>query len=185
MNNNPFATHLPVLHALGKDARIRRVLEFGGGDYSTRTFLDREHFPYLERLHTVEVSPDWRTRLDDLLEDPRFDMSDGYLSKLLGFYPLERPDLIFIDDCIEVADRVRTIRMAGELVLGDDAPWAQALVVIHDYEIHEYVQAARQYWTLEYVETAAKPYTGLLARAGTPSAMLFGMARHVLEMERA
>ena len=41
---NAYATHIPVLVGLGSIRRIERVLEFGCGHYSTKTFLRRSVF---------------------------------------------------------------------------------------------------------------------------------------------
>src|SRR5450759_2469319 len=54
-----YATHVPYLTGIAKLAEVRRVVEFGCGEYSTLTFLDREVFPALERLDSFEDDPQW------------------------------------------------------------------------------------------------------------------------------
>ena len=49
---SPFATHVPLLRAVGKG--IKTVLELGAGEFSTRLFLDRTYYPDLIELVTVE-----------------------------------------------------------------------------------------------------------------------------------
>lgn len=126
---NPYASHLPVLRAIGSTMPIRRVLEFGGGEYSTPEFLDRNSFPVLERLVTVERDDVWRERLA-AIKDVRLTLRKEW----------EDPhgyDLIFIDDGQNTAERVRTI----EAVAKAKPP---GLVVIHDAEIAEYQEAVKE-----------------------------------------
>src|SRR4051794_15044459 len=60
----PAATHLPILIAIGRLFPIKTVLEFGAGNFSTLTFLDRSLFPKVERVHSFETEPDWKRRIE-------------------------------------------------------------------------------------------------------------------------
>src|SRR5215211_1810321 len=62
---NDYATHIPILIGLARLREIRNVLEFGCGNYSTLTFLNRSAFPHLERLHSVENDDVWAATIQD------------------------------------------------------------------------------------------------------------------------
>src|SRR4051794_36469667 len=75
-SENDYATHLPVLIALGGYLPIRRVLELGSGLYSTPAFLDRGAFPYLELLLSIEHDREWGGRVaDHVCHDDRFNLT--------------------------------------------------------------------------------------------------------------
>ena len=116
---DPYASHVRPLRALLIAERPRRVLEYGGGEYSTGLFLS---FGHLERLVTVEADEDWRTRLTSMFSDRRHRIvSSGNPSP-------DDFDLIFIDDGTSAAQRTQTIRA----VLSAPHP----TVVIHDAEVY-------------------------------------------------
>ena len=50
------ATHLPVLELMKRVSNIRKILELGSGEYSTRKFLE---FPNLETLYSYEDNEEW------------------------------------------------------------------------------------------------------------------------------
>ena len=54
-----WGSHQPALRALAKFTKIRSVIEFGAGPYSTHLFLDREAFPDLASLVTFEHKEKW------------------------------------------------------------------------------------------------------------------------------
>lgn len=81
-----WGSHQPALRALAKFTKIRSVIEFGAGPYSTHLFLDREAFPDLTSLVTFEHRKDWaeKVKVDDdrqaliLTANANFaDMSEG------------------------------------------------------------------------------------------------------------
>lgn len=114
---DPYSTHVPVLRALVRLVRPRKVLEFGAGDYSTPFFLSLD----IERLWSVETDPTWRSRAQS--DDARHRVSAETPS-------LSDYDLIFIDDGKNASDREHTIRN----VLSTQHP----VVAIHDAEVPEY-----------------------------------------------
>lgn len=149
---DPYATHLPVLRALGRQFSIRRVLEFGAGLYSTGEFLNRGSFPHLEQLVSIEEDASWRHRLQHIIDDQRWDCPavppmDALLSGAGAF------DLIFIDDGLKVSERVLTIRAVTAARL-------PCVVVIHDFEQMAYQQAA--VFDHEHIFTYAVPWTAVL-----------------------
>ena len=60
---NPYLTQAPILLAAGRWWRIRRVLEFGCGEFSTKLFLDSRYFPDLQQVESYENDPVWAERI--------------------------------------------------------------------------------------------------------------------------
>src|ERR1044072_7607495 len=94
---NAYATHLPVLIGLAGIRPLRRVLEFGCGHYSTKTFLQRSVFPDLEELHSVENDPAWAETVREVIKhDPRSSVTtvSGAMCEVVEKFDLEAFDLI-------------------------------------------------------------------------------------------
>ncbi len=91
-------SHLPVLRSLGKQfSDIKTVIEFGCGLHSTMCFLDKNYFPYVEKLYSYEKHQGWLDYLSKLIGD-----DSRWVPLLLkkGFImPSKRTkcDLLFID----------------------------------------------------------------------------------------
>ena len=135
---NDYATHIPILIGLSRSRRIRRVLEFGCGHYSTLTFLSRAAFPDLERLHSIENDDSWAATIQESTKDDRWTMQlvNGEIAESVVDLNLETFDLILIDDSKTSAQRAATIRAVASKQ--PQNPW----VVIHDFEVDEYRDAA-------------------------------------------
>src|SRR5690242_3885967 len=98
---NAYATHVPVLIGLAAIRSVRRVLEFGCGHYSTKTFLQRAAFPDLDELQSVENDRGWaETMRAATRDDPRSTVTvvDGAISAAVSTFDLEAFDLILVDD---------------------------------------------------------------------------------------
>jgi hypothetical protein len=151
---NDYATHIPILIGLAGVREIRRVLEFGCGRYSTLTFLNRSAFPRLERLESVENDAAWA----EVTNDPRWTLKliDGEISNSVSGLDLEQFDLILIDDSKTSAQRAATIRAVADQQ--PQRPW----IVIHDYEIDEYRNAAHTF-KHRYAFKAYNPQTGIVS----------------------
>ena len=121
---DPYATHIRPLKALLAAEKPKRVLEYGGGPYSTGIFLSCDH---VELVVTVETDPDWRGLLSDMYETRRHRVLSSGTPNAQDF------DLIFIDNGTTARERVHTIRS----VLSKPHP----TVVIHDAEVEEYAKA--------------------------------------------
>ena len=136
---NAFATHVPVLIGLGRSRKIQRVLEFGCGQYSTLTFLNRSVFPHLEQLHSIENDDSWAAMIQEAAKhDSRWSLRlvNGEVAESVTDLDLEAFDLIMIDDSQTSTQRAATIRnVAGKQP-------QRALIVIHDFEVEEYRRAA-------------------------------------------
>jgi len=91
-------THVPMLRAIGQSMRIGRVIEFGCGLFSTKTFLDTTYFPNLASLFSYETDQKWLGKLS-FLKDRRWkpikiSKTAVHLQKIT--YP-KNIDLVFVD----------------------------------------------------------------------------------------
>ena len=164
---NPYATHLPVLIGVGAIRPVRRVLEFGCGHYSTKTFLERSVFPELQQLQSMENDSRWaETMREAVQDDARWNVTviSGAMGDAVAKVNLEAFDLIFVDDSTNAADRAATIRALASLRPSN--PW----LVIQDYEVEEY-RVASAGFKERFTFKAYNPQTGLVSNSGLPSAV--------------
>ena len=117
----PQGTHVPVLKSIGQlFPEIKTVMEFGSGEFSTLTFLNRVIFPNLERLVSTEAQSEWaentRTRVGD---DPRWTLIPDDETELIADV-----DLIFVDS-LTGESRVRTLNKILAMNF-------QGIIVCHD-----------------------------------------------------
>jgi len=155
---NDYATHIPVLIGLARLRAITSVLEFGAGHYSTKIFLNRRAFPDLKVLDSYETDQNWRHVMSDFTNgDSRAKLHfvDGSMATALEAIDLENYDLIFVDDSESAAERVKTIK-----ALCARRPQS-SLVVIHDYEVPEYIKGA-QVFRYRFSFRAFNPETGVV-----------------------
>lgn len=158
---NDYATHLPVLIGIGRRRRITAVLELGCGHYSTRTFLNQKVFPDLNVLDSYETDDSWATALEDVTNDCRakIHLVPAPVADVIESIDLHTYDLIFVDDSTSEQDRVATI-----LALSQRKP-PDSLVVIHDFEVQSYFDAARPF-RHRYAIKSFNPETGVLWQNG-------------------
>ena len=158
---NDYATHIPVLIGLAKLREIRNVLEFGCGHYSTLTFLNRDCFPRVERLHSIENDDSWASKIEEAAQqDPRWSLHvvNGEIRESIADLDLETYDLILIDDSKTSAQRAATIR-----AIARKQP-QHAWIVIHDFEVDEYREAASGF-KHRHRFRAYNPETGVVANS--------------------
>jgi precorrin-6B methylase 2 len=156
---NDYATHIPILIGLAKLREIHSVLEFGCGRYSTLTFLNASAFPRLERLHSIENDDSWAATIQEAAKDDhrwRLQLVNGEIAKSIADLNLEAFDLILIDDSKTSAQRAATIRAIARKQ--PQHPW----IVIHDFEVEEYRQAATGF-KHRHRFRAYNPETGVVA----------------------
>lgn len=155
---NDYATHIPILIGLSRSRKIRYVLEFGCGHYSTLTFLNRTAFPDLERLHSIENDDSWAQTIQGSTKDDRWTLQlvNGEISESIADLDLESFDLILIDDSKTSAQRAATIRAVAR-----KQP-QRPLIVIHDFEVDEYRDAASGFAYRQSFR-AYNPETGVVA----------------------
>jgi hypothetical protein len=156
---NDYATHVPILIGLARLREIKNVLEFGCGYYSTLTFLNRSAFPHLKQLQSVENDASWAETIQEAARhDERWTLQlvEDEVANFTPRLDLEAYDLILIDDSKTSAQRAATIRSIA--APKSQHPW----IVIHDYEVDEYRQAAIGF-KHRYTFTAYNPQTGVMS----------------------
>jgi|KBSSwiStaDraftv2_1062776.scaffolds.fasta_scaffold431737_2 precorrin-6B methylase 2 len=156
---NDYATHIPILIGLARLREIRSVLEFGCGHYSTLTFLNTSAFPHLEQLHSIENDDAWAATIQEAAKHDRrwtLQLVNGEIADCIAGLDLESFDLILIDDSKTSAQRAATIRAIA--AKQPQHPW----IVIHDFEVDEYRQAASGF-KHRHGFRAYNPETGVVA----------------------
>ena len=112
----------------------------------------------LEQLHSYETDRSWYEKTltafsDDLRYQPRFvkaAMSAGLQEIELGQF-----DLIFVDDSTSAVERAETIQQLA------NRPLSGQLIVIHDFEIRNYRDAASSFEHSQ-IFRAFTPQTGVV-----------------------
>lgn len=175
-----YLTHLPVLVAVARSTPIRRVLELGAGFYSTLSFLDRECFPDLDQIDSLENNKEWADKI--ALEsgyDARLRMHavKEPLANVLDQFDLDSYDLIFVDDALTREERARTIATIAA------AKPMRPLVVIHDYDMPVYRKSASCFRS-SYRFTALYPNTGVVSNSSILGADLLARVDHVVRKAR-
>jgi len=145
------ATHLPVLEFIKRVSNIKRILELGSGEYSTKKFLE---FPNLEILDSYEDDEIWFNAMKKI-RDKRLSL---YLKKdmvkVVEDLGLDFYDLIFIDCCKFPEKRAAVIKEIAE-----QHP-KKAIVIIHDFENKLYQAEAKFEHKIVYDEIL--PHTAIL-----------------------
>jgi hypothetical protein len=151
--NDPYGTHLNLLRAVGHG--IKKVLELGAGIHSTAVFLDRNYYPDLESLVSVEQNPDWIVSPDDprhtshIVPEP--------IEEFIDTLDINTFDLILVDNSTFAERRCETLRYVANRV-------GRSIVVAHDYERQDYAAAASEF-TYAVVDDRQVPHTALLWRS--------------------
>lgn len=153
-SETPFATHVPVLIALAARRPIRRVLEFGSGDFSTLLFLDRGAFPDVTEVTSYEDDPEWAQRVLDRAGDEtrlRLEIVDSVPAAVPDV--VDDYDLILVDDSVSTELRSRTIAAVAERR-------PRGVVAVHDFELPPYPSAASAFDRVEIIRSF-NPQVGL------------------------
>jgi hypothetical protein len=153
-----YATHLPILVGFGQHLRIRKVLELGCGDFSSRTFLNSNVFAEVAELKSLETDLAWLQKIStDLKSDTRFKPQFVSTSMAQGIEAIELDefDLIFVDDSTSAEERRETIR---EIYRKKPVT---CFVVIHDFEVPVYREAAKDF-KYRYTFKSLTPQTGIV-----------------------
>ncbi len=146
--DDPYATHLRLLSELGCiRGGIKSVLELGAGLHSTPMFLNRQFYPHLTRLLTVEHNADWAARVSAATPDARKTMVvvSEPIETYLSTFSLDEFDLIFVDNSDHCDFRIKTIEYVGANV-------TSALVVMHDFQ-YEFYDAAAHAFSNRIIDT--------------------------------
>jgi hypothetical protein len=175
-----YLTHLPVLVAMSRSRPILRVLELGSGLYSTLTFLDREYFPDLNHIDSLENYKEWADKIVmESGQDDRLKMHavDQPLADVLDQFNLDAYDLIFVDDALTREERARTISKIAS------AKPTRPVIIIHDYDMPVYRRAAGSFRST-YRFTALYPNTGVASNSSVLGTDLLARVDHVVRKAR-
>jgi Methyltransferase domain len=178
---NDYATHIPVLMGLARLRDVKSVLEFGCGDYSTLTFLNRPAFPNLVRLQSVENDAAWaESTYAKATSDERWTLQlvQADTAEAVSDLDLEAFDLILIDDSKTSAERAATIR-----AVANKRP-QHAWIAIHDFEVEEYRQAAAGFTNVHRFR-GYNPETGLVWNSAVASSRLKSLDRILKDQSKA
>jgi hypothetical protein len=155
---NPYGTHIPVLIGLSRMVEVRRVLEFGCGEYSTLTFLNRAAFPHLAELKSLETDINWLNILAKQTDGDwrvKLEHVEGQMHSAANGIELDDYELAFIDDSTTPEERAITIyEIAAKQA-------ASTIVVIHDFEVPLYRQAAKSF-AHNFKFNTFNPHTGVV-----------------------
>lgn len=151
---DPYASHSEFLKTQGGNAT--RVLELGSGLHSTPLFLNREFFPNVTHVLSLEHIQVWADRVAEVCGgDPRLELLvkpepvQDYLDTIdLDF------DLIFVDNSECWENRVKTIEYLGQRV-------TTQRVIIHDFE-HKFYQDAAHAFPNKTVDSTRTPHTAVV-----------------------
>jgi hypothetical protein len=152
-----YGSHLPVLIAVARLLRPRRLLELGAGLFSTAAFADKALFPTLEGIVSLEDDPKWLRRIEKQLHaNHRVGLKAvRAIPDWVATADLAAHDLIFIDNGRQIAERVSTIRAVLCRARSD------AVIVVHDFQYAPYKDAVTDPWTAFSFDACA-PSTGII-----------------------
>lgn len=158
----PYSSHVPVLMAVARCVRIKRVLELGCGHFSTLTFLDRRAFPDLAGIDSLEDDATWMKEIQEATrDDSRINLSfvDGDWEARIANTDFDQYDLVFVDNGRTIAERQQSIRWVAERATDRN------VVIVHDYEQTAYRMAVRALpHRVDF--SALLPNTGVAWRGG-------------------
>ncbi len=163
-HSNPYATHIPILIGFSRVLKIKRVLEYGGGNFSTRLFLNKEVYPEVTGLTVCENDTAWLETVRGIVHNdgwPRATILSG-----IDELPADKYDLVFIDADTE-SHKLDLIKLAGKT--------RRNITVVHDSEHAPYAQAINNSFQRWFSFAAFNPETAIAwngAEPMTPHQML-------------
>ena len=180
MNNDPYATHLHVLQAIGMLFSPATILELGSGVYSTPLFCNKDIFAGVKRLEVYENNKKWHTDVLKSLPKRRvvnFTLYENSIVDELRSLDLNEFQLIFIDNGVSLEERAATIKEIAMQKL------EEPLIVIHDFEHVAYQWAADQ-WEHLLVHVKRYPQTAVLWNGDRLTAQQSTMLQQAALLER-
>lgn len=141
---NLYGSHLPVLQAIARWRPIYRVVEFGMGDTSTGTFLNKEVYGNLQNLLCFEVNAEY-AKLTEPARQAVVTCSEEYAAHIVQ--KLGPFDLAFVDGASAEWRAPTAIACRG----------VAALVVMHDAE--RYGKTAAVHFQHAYWYKDKSPHT--------------------------
>lgn len=124
-----YGSHVPALASVAKTFKIERVTEFGSGRYSTSSFLNKQFFPDLVRLKTIESNKQWFVDTAQRNLDGRLELTYCAIDKMPEI-KLENSDLILIDCDYDEDSGHKNFEVRGKLIKRFEE--SSSIVVVHD-----------------------------------------------------
>lgn len=151
------ASHVPVLTLIPKYFHITRVLDIGSGSMSTPLFLNKNIYPDLKDLVSVEENKEWFIKTNRLFgADEKLTLLTSTPAALYNY------DLIFVDGPQNIEKRIRTIGYVMREVI-------KPIIVVHDIENKLYKKQVNKDYN-EYLFSFIKsPATGVYSREELPT----------------
>ena len=156
MSQGMSASHIPVLTLIPKYFHITKVLEIGSGGMSTPLFLNKNIYPDLQELVSVEEDVEWLNKTNKLY-------SKNEKLTLLTSTPasLYHYDLIFVDGPQSAIKRAKVIHyVMRELI--------KPLIVVHDIENRLYKKQINKEYNEYLFNFIKSPMTGIYSREEIP-----------------
>jgi hypothetical protein len=157
-SSNPYASHLPILCAVGAIVEPERIVEFGSGLVSTRGFQNHVAFPKLVSLLSFENDPKWHQSVAEQVgNDNRIALrlTDGPIEEVVARLDFASTDLIFVDDSQTHEGRASTItKLAARRLQG-------LPIVIHDLDLWKIRRSAHRFDHV-FCMDALNPQTGVV-----------------------
>lgn len=154
----PYATHLPILCAMGAIVEPARIVEFGSGLVSTCAFQNQVAFPRMVSMLSFENDPEWfKTVVEHVGNDHRvvLNLTDGPIESVVPQLDFTSTDLIFVDDSQTHEGRASTIaELAARRLPG-------LPIVIHDMDLWKIRRSARRFDHM-FCMDALNPQTGVV-----------------------
>lgn len=145
-----YSSHLYVLKRIPKLLDIKRVIEFGCGEFSTKIFLK---YPAIQNLYSLESDTKWYHDFLKELKDERLTRILSPEDELIEIAKtLGRVDLVFVDG---KAEHYRGPTMLAAKEMTD-------LVVAHDAENKNYLPFINSFKYV-WIYKKEKPYTAILS----------------------
>jgi hypothetical protein len=163
-SSTPYATHMPILCAIGAIVEPAHVVEFGSGLISTCGFQNRAAFPSLVRLQSFENDREWYESVKRQVDqDTRIELMlvHGPIKGIVGEVDLTSVDLIFVDDSRSHEARAETVTKLAAFVMPGTP------VVIHDFEHWRLRLSAHRFDHFFRVD-AFNPQTGIAWNGNWP-----------------
>lgn len=174
-----WGSHMPALKSIADAYDIRTVVEFGAGEFSTKTFLDRSVFPNLERLLSYEHDDEWIERLKSEISDERWSIQYCHVESMPDAAPMApQADLVFID-CGRPNKHGTDYMIRGKLLTWFEG--SESIVVMHDTEtspLTEFATSANYAHKQNYIAPLG-PNTGIFSNHHDLTALPEGQRKEV------
>lgn len=133
----PYGSHMNALKAIGRSFKIGSVLEFGAGIYSTPIFLNRDYYPNLEQIVSLENDLSWIDKLKNQIKDNRLRLQYCHLETMAEVVgQVSDADLYFVD-CALCKD-LESYEFELRVKIIEKLIHKNGIIVTHDSDFDKY-----------------------------------------------